>query len=127
MRQESLLMKSFARVASCLAALTVLCFAQQSAERTIPARTIPVPTTVSLELQKVIAPAWSGTRAPVALTGDEWKALQKRQGEGAVKAVQALKQAHHVAVQEEKIAGVRVYRVKPQSIAPANRNRLLVH
>ena len=45
----------------------------------------------------------------------------------AGKAEQALKQAFHVSVQPEKIAGVRVYRVKPQTIAPENRNRLMVH
>jgi acetyl esterase/lipase len=61
------------------------------------------------------------------LTSDEWKSLQKRRDEGAAKALQPIKQKFHVSVEEEKIAGVRVYRVKPQAIAPENRNRLLVH
>ncbi len=120
-------MKSFVRMASSLAALAVFCLAQQPAERTIPARTIPVPTTVSPELQKLIAAAWSGSTSPMQLTSDEWKALQKRMNERAAKAMEALKQKFNVSVQEEKIAGVRVYRVKPAAIAPANRNRLLVH
>jgi acetyl esterase/lipase len=120
-------MNSLVRVASSLAALTILCFAQQPAERTIPARTIPVPSTVSPELQKVIAPAWSGSKSPMTLTSDEWKALQKRTDEGRAKTLQPVKQKFHVSVQEEKIAGVRVYRVKPQAIATENRNRLLVH
>jgi acetyl esterase/lipase len=120
-------MKSIVRMASSLAALVVLCFAQQPAERTIPARTIPVPSTVSPELQNLIAPAWSGSKSPMKLTSDEWKALQKRMDEGSAKALQPIKQNFHVSVQEEKIAGVRVYRVKPQAIAPENRKRLLVH
>src|SRR5580698_7427938 len=124
--KESPSMKLLAGMASSLAALTVLCFAQQPAERTIPARTIPVPTTVSPELQKVIAPAWSGSKSPMNLSSDEWKALQKRSNEGRTKAMQAVKQKFNVSVQEEKIAGVRVYRVKPQAISPENRNRLLV-
>lgn len=120
-------MKSFARMASSSTALAVLCLAQQPAERTIPGRNIPVPTTVSPQLQKVIAPAWRGSKSPMTLTNDEWKAMQKQRDEAAGKAEQALKQSLHVTVQEEKIAGVRVYRVKPQTIAPENRNRLLVH
>ena len=85
-------MKSLVRMASSLTALTVLCFAQQPAERTIPARTIPVPATVSPELQKVIAPAWSGSKLPLKLTSDEWKALQKRTDEERAKALQSVKQ-----------------------------------
>jgi monoterpene epsilon-lactone hydrolase len=120
-------LKPIVRMASPLAVLTVLCLAQQPAERTIPARPIPVPTTVSPELQKLIAPAWSGSKAPIKLTSDEWKALQKRRDEAAAKTLQTVKQNFHVTVQEEKIAGVRAYRVKPQAIAAENRNRLLVH
>jgi monoterpene epsilon-lactone hydrolase len=120
-------MKSFVRIASSLAAFTALGYAQQPAERTIPARTIPVPTTVSPELQKVIAPAWGGSKSPMNLTRDEWKALQKRSDEARAKAMHSVQQKFHVSVQEEKIAGVHVYRVKPQTIAPENRNRLLLH
>ena len=119
-------MKLFVRIALSTA-LTLLCLAQQRAERTIPARTIPVPTTVSPELQKLIAPAWSGSKSPMLLTSDEWKALQKRTDEGRAKALGAVKQKFHVTVEPEKIAGVPVYRVKPQTIAAQNRNRLLVH
>jgi epsilon-lactone hydrolase len=127
MTEESSFMKSIVQMASSLAALTVLCSAQQPAERTIPARAIPVPTAVSPELQKLIAPAWSGSKSRMNLTSDEWKALQKRTDEGAAKDLQPTKQNFHVSVQEEKIAGVRVYRVKPRAIAPDNRKRLLVH
>src|ERR1700704_2754451 len=127
MTKESLVMKSLVRMASSFAALTILCFAQQHVERIVPARTIPVPSTVSPELEKVIAPAWSGNKSPMTLTSDEWKALQKRTDEGRAKTLQPVKQKFHVSVQEEKIAGVRVYRVKPPSIATENRNRLLVH
>jgi len=81
----------------------------------------------SPELQKVIPPSWSGSKSPMTLTSDEWKALQKRREEARAQELQPVKQKFHVSVQEEKIAGVRVYRVKPQAIAPENRNRLLVH
>ena len=69
----------------------------------------------------------SDSKSPMKLTGDEWKVLQKRRDEATAQALQPVKQKFHVSVQQEKIAGVRVYRVKPQAIAPENRNRLLVH
>jgi epsilon-lactone hydrolase len=115
-----------ARIAISLAAFTVPGHSQQPAERTIPARTIPVPTTVSAELQKLIAPAWSGSRS-MNFTSDQWKDFQKQTDEQRAAALQPVKQKFHVSVQEEKIAGVRVFRVKPQAIAPDNRNRILVH
>lgn len=120
-------MKIFLRMTWPLALFTAICLAQQPGERTIPARTVPVPATVSPELQKVIAPAWGGSKSQMTLTADQWKAIQKQRDDGGAIAVRSLKQAFHVSVTEEKIAGVRVYRVKPEAIAPENRNRLLVH
>jgi acetyl esterase/lipase len=119
-------MKLAARIAISLVAFTVLGHAQQPAERTIPARTIPVPTTVSPELQKLIAPAWSGSRS-MNLTSDQWKNFQKQTDQQRAAALQPVKQKFHVSVHEEKIAGVRVFRVTPQAIGPDNRNRILVH
>jgi epsilon-lactone hydrolase len=120
-------MKPSMRTIVFVAVCAVLCAGQQPPERAIPARTIPVPTTVSPEMQQLIAPAWSGSKSPVTLTSDQWKALQKQRDSDAAKALQPVKQKFHVSVQEERIAGVRVYRVKPQAIAPENRNRILVH
>lgn len=91
------------RTISIAAACAVLCTGQQPPERTIPARTIPVPTTVSPEMQKLIAPAWSGSRSPMTLTSDQWKALQKQNDEASAKALQLVKQKFHVSLQEERI------------------------
>jgi acetyl esterase/lipase len=96
-------------------------------ERTIPARTVPTPTTVSPEMQAIIAAPWAGTKAPMNLTAAEWKDLQKKSDQGAAQALQATKQKLRVTVREATIAGVRTYRVTPAAIAPENRNRLLVH
>jgi monoterpene epsilon-lactone hydrolase len=96
-------------------------------DRTIPARTIPTPTTVSPELQNLIAPAWAGSKTPMDLTAAQWKDLQKRGDEGQARALQTMKQKLLVTVSEEQVAGVRTYRVKPAAIAPENRNRILVH
>jgi epsilon-lactone hydrolase len=96
-------------------------------DRNIPARTIPTPTTVSPELQKIIAPAWAGSKAPMNLTAAQWKEIQNQFDERSAKAAEAIKQAFRISVSEEKIAGVRAYRVKPPTIAAENRNRILVH
>jgi hypothetical protein len=45
----------------CLIVFRGISVAQTATERSIPARVIPTPTTVSPELRKVIAPAWQGT------------------------------------------------------------------
>ena len=45
--------------------------AQNSAERSLPARTLPTPTTVSPELQEAIAPPWRGMASSAKLTDDQ--------------------------------------------------------
>jgi epsilon-lactone hydrolase len=112
------------RLVLCAAVLMPLSYAQ---ERTIPARTIPTPTTVSPQLQKVIAPAWSGTKTGWDITATQWKEIQKKTDEDRAKAARATREMFHLSVTEEKIAGVHVYRVKPQTIAPENKNRILIH
>src|SRR5262249_30475697 len=69
----------------------------------------------------------AGSKVPMNLTAAEWKALQKRADDGQAQTLQATKRKLRVTVTEERIAGVRVYRVKPAVVAPENRNRILVH
>ena len=112
------------RLLAVFAAFSSVVIAQ---ERTVPARPIPTPTTVSPELQSVIAAPWAGSKAPMNLTAAEWKELRKRADEGQAQTLQTTKQKLGVTVSEEKIAGVRAYRVKPAVVASENRNCILVH
>lgn len=117
-------------VAACLALSSIVLTGvavAQTAERSIPARTIPTPATVSPELQKAIAPAWQGSTSAPKLTNEQWKALAKRADEGQQKSLESMRAKFHVSVTEQKIGGVRVYDVKPDTIAGENRGRLLVH
>jgi monoterpene epsilon-lactone hydrolase len=107
--------------------MTINGTAQTLPVRTIPARTLPTPATVSPEMQKLIAPAWDGSTAAVSKTTEQWKALIKQTDEPEAKHAESLATQLHVSVKEETIAGVRVYRVKPETIPAENRNRLLVH
>lgn len=115
------------RIGLFVVALSVLADAQSLPSRDLPARKIPVPATVSPELQKIIAPAWKGNNDALSFTPEQWKAFQKRADDGRAKALQPVKRRLHVTVEVQKIAGVRVYRVKPEAVAPENRTRLLVH
>lgn len=101
--------------------------AQTPTGHTVPSHTIPTPTTVSPELQKIIATPWQGSTAPLSLTTDQWKAMIKPIDEGEAKDAEVLLKQFHVTAEEKTIAGVHVYTVKPDTIAPENRNRLLVH
>lgn len=107
--------------------MTTIANAQTTPVRTIPARTLPTPTTVSPEMQKIIAPAWDGNTAVVTRTSEQWKAIIKQTDEPEAKEAESLARQLHVSVKEETIAGVHVYRIKPESIPQENRNRLLVH
>jgi epsilon-lactone hydrolase len=110
-----------------LCILSGIATAQTATERSIPARSIPTPTTVSPELQKVIAPEWRGIASATKLTNEQWKAFAKQFDEAGAKLVEEMKKKFSVTVTEQKIGGVRVYDVKPDTIAPENRRRLLVH
>jgi len=94
--------------------------------RTIPSRVLPVPATVSPELQQAIALEWTGSQSPVSFTAEQWKALVKERDAVRLELIRGLSHLR-VSVEETVVGGVRAYRVRPVEIAPENRNRLLVH
>lgn len=104
---------------------TTLCWPQALPPRTIAAREVPVPETVSPVLREAIAPAWNPPVVP--RNADEWRTLARQRDELRAKQLPELRERLGVKVEETKIAGVRVYRVRPASISPAHRGRLLVH
>jgi monoterpene epsilon-lactone hydrolase len=101
--------------------------AQIPAPRDLPARAIPVPDTVSPQMQKLIAaplnPAWN----VIPKTADEWKAQVNASAAAALQTLPALRQELHVKVEPLTIDGVKAYMVTPENIPPENQNRLLVH
>jgi epsilon-lactone hydrolase len=96
-------------------------------QRELLARTIPVPDTVSPEIQRQIAaplpPAWNVSPK----TTEEWKAQVDAAAAAVVQSLPALREELHVKVEPPTIDGLRAYAVTPESIPPENRNRLLVH
>jgi acetyl esterase/lipase len=99
----------------------------QSGPRVVPAKTIPVPDTVSPQMQAIIAQPLSPTWNVVPKTPEEWKALINKAAADTVKTLPAIREALHVTVEPTTIAGVKAYIVTPETIPPRNRNRLLVH
>jgi acetyl esterase/lipase len=93
----------------------------------VPARSVPVPTTVSPQMQKIISapisPSWNAAPKSPA----EWKDLADSGAAAAIRNLPALRDRLHVKVEAKNLDGVKVYVVTPEEIAPQNRNRLLIH
>jgi monoterpene epsilon-lactone hydrolase len=100
--------------------------AATSPPREVPARTLPVPGTVSPELQALIgAPPRPGWNTPPT-TPEGWKALAEAGLAAARPNVGAMAARLQVTITPGSLGGVRIFTVTPASIAPANAGRLLV-
>ena len=93
----------------------------------VPARNLPVPDTVSPQVQKLIAaPLRSGWNV-LPKTGEEWKTIADAGAAATLKNLPALRERMKVKVEKTTIDGVRAFIVTPEIIAPENRNRVLIH
>jgi epsilon-lactone hydrolase len=115
--------------AAVLALLAPLAGAQTSPQgsRELPARSVPVPDTVSPQMQKLIGAPLTPTWNVIPKTAEEWKAQVNAGYEATMKSLPALREALGVKVEPITLDGVKAYMVTPSSIPPQNRNRLLVH
>lgn len=120
-------MRLQAAILSAVTAMPPITTAMEPAARELPAREVPVPATVSPEMQALIeqplSPIWSIRPTSVA----EWKALVARTAASNAAAGLKLLATLHVTREESQIAGVKVYMMTPQALPLENRNRLLVH
>lgn len=95
--------------------------------REVPAKSIPVPGDVSPELQAYIAqPPHSGWNTPPT-TPEGWQALADSEAAAAPASVEPMAKRLHVKIAHGVIAGVKIYRVTPETIPARNANRLLIH
>jgi monoterpene epsilon-lactone hydrolase len=95
--------------------------------RELPARTIPVPDSVSPQLQKLIAAPLVPTWNVIPNAPEEWRAQVNTVTLTTMQGLPALREALHVKVEPTTIDGVKAYVVTPENIPPENRGRLLVH
>ena len=93
----------------------------------VPARTLPVPGTVSSQVQKLIAaPLRSGWNV-LPKTGEEWKPVSEAGAAANIKNLPGLVERLKVKYEKTTIDGVRAFVVVPETVAPENRERVLIH
>ncbi len=95
--------------------------------RSIPAHVVPVPNTVSSEMQAWIAhPVPPLTTVPPK-TPDEWRDLVKRQVEARMPFYHELRQLFPCKVEPTTVAGVKCFLVTPDNADPKNADDLVLH
>ena len=95
--------------------------------RQVPARMVPVPDTVSAQMKALIDAPLSPTWNVIPKTPEEWKAQVNTVTVATMNGLPALREALHVKVEPTTLDGVSAFIVTPETIAPENANRLLVH
>ena len=124
------MLKSFAACAAvAIGVSTPHAFAQTAmpTAREVPARLLPVPTTVSPQMQKIIGAPISPTWKDFPKTAEEWKAQVDAAATASARALPAMREALAVKLEPLTIDGVKAYALTPAVIPPENRNRLLIH
>lgn len=92
----------------------------------VPARSVPVPTTVSPAMQELIGAPLSDNWNNVPKTTEEWKAIAARSAAGG-RDLSALREQLEVDVEPLTLNGVKGFTLTPRTIPPENRDRLLLH
>src|SRR5262249_51107984 len=93
----------------------------------VPAKTLQVPTHVSPQEQKLIGLPLRTNWNIQPKTGEEWKPVAEAGAAALIKLVPGMMERLHVKVEKTTIDGVRAFIVTPETIAPENANRVLVH
>jgi acetyl esterase/lipase len=93
----------------------------------VPARSVPVPSTVSPQLAKIIGAPLRTNWNVLPKTGEEWKPVADAGAAATLKNIPGMMERLHVKVEKTTIDGVRAFILTPGVIAPENRNRLLIH
>jgi acetyl esterase/lipase len=131
--KKSSYLRDHALAASCIALLSAFLGAGASAQTAqpsglqVPAKTIQVPSTVSPQLQKIIGAPLRTNWDIQPKTGEEWKPVADAGAVPTIKNVPGMLERLKVKVEKTTIDGVRAYIVTPETIAPENRNRQLIH
>lgn len=93
----------------------------------VPAKTLSAPTDVSPQLQKIIGAPLRTNWDIRPKTGEEWKPVAEAGAAALVKNVPGMLERLKVKVEKTTIDGVRAFIVTPETIAPENANRQLIH
>jgi epsilon-lactone hydrolase len=97
------------------------------APREVPAKSIPVPLTVSPQMQAIIAAPLREGWDVLPKNGEEWHARAAAAAATTLRLLPGMRERLHVKTEPTTIAGVRAFVVTPDVIPPENKDRLLVH
>ena len=95
--------------------------------RIVPARPLPVPDTVSPELQARIAPGLPAGWDTIPGDAAAWRKLAAESAAEVAPVLPKLRNSLGLSVEKGVIAGVPVFTITPANLPSANRNRLLMH
>jgi monoterpene epsilon-lactone hydrolase len=115
------------RMAAMTLALSILGSAALAQGLDVPTKTLPVPDTVSPQIQKLIAAPRRAGWDVLPKTGAEWKPVAEAGAAGTIRALPGLLERLKVKVEKTTIDGVRAYIVTPERVAAENANRVLIH
>jgi acetyl esterase/lipase len=93
----------------------------------VPARAIPVPDTVSPQMQRIIAAPLPAYWKTVPKSADEWKSMRDQGAARTLKQLPGLREQFGVRVGQQSIAGVNCFILTPEAMPEVNRDRLLMH
>jgi epsilon-lactone hydrolase len=93
----------------------------------VPAHSVPVPSTVSPQMAKIVGAPLSTNWNVLPNTGEEWKPVADAGAAATIRNIPGMTERLHVKVENTVIDGVRAFLVTPDTISPENRNRLLIH
>ena len=118
-------------VLACACFTTVSARAQSNPDRLppeqVPAKSLPVPTDVSPEMQRLIAAPLNPDWNKLWKTGEEWRVAANKQAAKTMQTLPAMRKRLHVTTEAGKIGGVRIYTVASATIPPAHRDKVLLH
>ena len=93
----------------------------------LPARTIPVPTTISPEAQKALASPQPEPPAPPVADKSAWHHAIAEYDAQLAEHAQAARDAFTGKIDARELGGVRVYELRPDSIPARNNNRVILY
>lgn len=114
-------------VAAAVLLLAVPARAQTLAPREAPARSLPIPDTVSPQMQAIIGQPLRTNWDKPPTTPEGWKQLSDSIATTVAPQIPAMAERLRVRVEPSTIDGVRVYTITPADMPAQNRNRLAVH
>ena len=104
-------------------------FAQspELAPRDVPARSLPVPDTVSPQMQRLIAAPLRTDWDRPPTTPEGWRELARTGAAATIRNLPGMLGRLRVKVEPSEMDGVKVFLLTPEVIPPENRERMLVH